>query len=504
MEDVKYSQSKLEGFIQNPKKAIWKMTIPFLLGLSVQSIYMLMDTMFVGKFLTREGMSAEQINHLSQCALDAMGAIFPLMFIIMGLTFGLGSGVTTLIAQHLGAKNKKIADSVASHTVIIGLALPIIITTIVLLLGDFIMSLELRDAAPETVKYAKEYFNIMAFGSVFMILAIFCRSILSGEGETILPMKILGFGTILNIILDPIFIIVFKMEVAGAAIATVISNGTVALTFMYLLIFKNKSYTTISFKKNVFKFDVKIIKNLFRLGIPASLSFAVMSIGMFAHNSILSYADQNPNAIEIFSKESSNSKSDATTPEIRQGGVIGGYQTALRVENLFMNLVIALSSSMVTIVGMFYGAKRIDLIRPVINYALKWSLIFSAIAMFIFFTFSESILSIFTDDYKTIKEGVNFFNICAFTCPFVAIGMLTCRAMQGMNKPTPFLFLTLLRVILIALPMAWIGVKYFNYNVQWVWWSILVSSILTAILSLFWMYRIIDQYESDNVKVTTS
>ena len=82
--------------------------------------------------------------------------------------------------------------------------------------------------------------------------------------------------------------------------------------------------------------------------------------------------------------------------------------------------------------------------------------------------------------------------------------MLACRAMQGMNKPTPFLFLTLLRVILIALPMAWIGVKYFNYNVQWVWWSILISSILTAILSLFWMYRIIDQYENDSVKATTS
>ena len=78
-----------------------------------------------------------------------------------------------------------------------------------------------------------------------MILAIFFRSILSGEGETVLPMKVLGFGTILNIILDPIFIIVFKLEVAGAAYATVISNGVVALSFMYLLIIKKKSYSTI-------------------------------------------------------------------------------------------------------------------------------------------------------------------------------------------------------------------------------------------------------------------
>ena len=297
METTTQNQSKLDSFISNPKKALWKMTAPFFLGLSVQSIYMLMDTMFVGKFLVRDGASDETLQFLSQSALDAMGAVFPLMFIIMGLTFGLGSGVTTLIAQHIGKKNKRFADSVASHTVLIGLVLPIIITGVVLLLGDSIMDLELRNTSNETRTYARQYFQIMAFGSVFMILAIFFRSILSGEGETVLPMKVLGFGTILNIILDPIFIIIFKMEVAGAAYATVISNGVVALSFMYLLIIKKKSYTTISFRKDIFKFDYNIIKALFKLGIPASLSFAIMSFGMFAQNSILSYSDQNPNSM---------------------------------------------------------------------------------------------------------------------------------------------------------------------------------------------------------------
>ena len=519
METSNYTQSKLDSFINNPKKALWKMTAPFFLGLSVQSIYMLMDTMFVGKFLVRDGASECLTQSLSQSALDAMGAVFPLMFIIMGLTFGLGSGVTTLIAQYIGKKDKKSADSVASHTVIIGLILPIIITGIVLILGDSIMDLELRDASNTTKEYAKQYFEIMAFGSVFMILAIFFRSVLSGEGETVLPMKVLGFGTILNIILDPIFIIIFKLEVAGAAYATVISNGVVALSFMYLLIVKKKSYATISFKKDIFKFDYKIVKSLFKLGMPASLSFAIMSFGMFAQNSILSYSDQNPNssnnsifryeAEDIYTNPNSivnnqtenecdqedGAKAKWYMGEESSGGVIGGYQTAARVENLFMNLVIALSSSIVTLVGMFYGAKRIDLIRYVINYALKWSIILSVIATAVFFFLSDIILQWFTNDSKTIVEGVNFFNICAFSLPFVAIGMLTCRAMQGMDKPTPFLFITVLRVILIALPMAWIGVRYFNYGVNWVWWSVLASSIITTVFSLMWMYKVIREYE---------
>ncbi len=503
MSDNIENQSKLDSFISNPKGALWKMTAPFFLGLSVQSIYMLMDTMFVGKFLVRDGKSSEELRLLSQSALDAMGTIFPLMFIIMGLTFGLGSGVTTLIAQYIGKKDKKSVDSVASHTVIIGLFLPLIITSIVLLLGDYIIKLQLRDASFETIQYAQQYFQIMAFGSIFMILAIFCRSILSGEGETILPMKILGVGTLLNIILDPIFIIIFKLEVAGAAYATVISNGIVAISFMYILIVKKKSYSTISFKKGLFKFDYNIVKKLFRLGLPASLSFAMMSVGMFAQNSILSYADQNERAIAIFpNKEASHENDTLSTSkhsiqEESIGGVIGGYQTALRVENLFMNLVIAISSSVVTIVGMFYGAQRIDLVKLIVNYALKWSIALSVIAMLIFFTFSEPILKLFTEDTKTIKEGVNFFNICAFTLPFVAVGMLTCRAMQGLNKPAPFFFITLLRVILIAIPMAWIGVKYFNYDVNWVWWSVLISSIITTLFSLAWMYKIIHSYEKN-------
>ena len=183
----------------------------------------------------------------------------------------------------------------------------------------------------------------------------------------------------------------------------------------------------------------------------------------------------------------------------KEGGVVGGYQISARIENLFMNLVIAVSSSMVTIVGMFYGARRPDLIRPVINYALKWGTIFSLVATFIFFFFSNYIIYGFTNDPKTIDEAVKYFNICAFTYPFVAIGMITCRAMQGMDRPTPLLFLTLLRVILIAIPMAWIGVKYFEFGTTWVWWSVLLSSIVAAIFSLFWMYRIIKFREDTNL-----
>tara|TARA_B100000287_G_scaffold90709_2_gene83050 strand:+ start:5694 stop:7220 length:1527 start_codon:yes stop_codon:yes gene_type:complete len=507
MEKPELNSSKLQSFIDNPKKGLWKMTMPFLIGLTVNSLYMLVDTMFVGKFVSN-----------SSAALDAMGLIFPLMFIVMGLTFGLGSGATTLIAQFIGAKDKKTADNIASHTLLIGIIFPVIVITLVLTLGDSVIQL-FDNTDEDTLKYATEYFNIMALGTIFMVLAIFFRSILSGEGETVLPMKILGFGTILNIILDPIFIIVLDLEVAGAAIATVISNGMVALSFMYFLIFKKVSYVSISFKKTVFKFDFKIIQNLFRLGIPASLSFAIMSVGIFANNIILNKADENiaekVNCYQYLENQKCRSNYDCMWTEksqtkntekngicdYRKGGVIAGFTAASRLENLIMIPIIALSSSLVTMIGMFYGANRHDLIRSTINYGMRWAIQISLIFGAIFFIFSPFLLSIFTNDQKVILEGVKFFNIVSFSLPFVAISMITCRAMQGMNRPNPFLFLTLFRVILFAIPMAWIGVEYFDKQTEWVWWSVLLSSIISALAGLYWMNRIMNYDEKQYKKM---
>ncbi len=507
MEKPELNSSKLQSFIDNPKKGLWKMTMPFLIGLTVNSLYMLVDTMFVGKFVSN-----------SSAALDAMGLIFPLMFIVMGLTFGLGSGATTLIAQFIGAKDKKTADNIASHTLLIGIIFPVIVITLVLTLGDSVIQL-FDNTDEDTLKYATEYFNIMALGTIFMVLAIFFRSILSGEGETVLPMKILGFGTILNIILDPIFIIVLDLEVAGAAIATVISNGMVALSFMYFLIFKKVSYVSISFKKTVFKFDFKIIQNLFRLGIPASLSFAIMSVGIFANNIILNKADENiaekVNCYQYLENQKCRSNYDCMWTEksqtkntekngicdYRKGGVIAGFTAASRLENLIMIPIIALSSSLVTMIGMFYGANRHDLIRSTINYGMRWAIQISLIFGAIFFIFSPFLLSIFTNDQKVILEGVKFFNIVSFSLPFVAISMITCRAMQGMNRPNPFLFLTLFRVILFAIPMAWIGVEYFGKQTEWVWWSVLLSSIISALAGLYWMNRIMNYDEKQYKKM---
>ena len=115
------SKNKLSNFIENPSSALWKLSIPMMLGMSVQAIYMLIDTAFIGKWVGSN-------------ALAGLGLIFPPMFIIMGITFGLGSGATTVIAQEIGKGKKQLADNAAEHIIILGIILSIIFIMIGLFL----------------------------------------------------------------------------------------------------------------------------------------------------------------------------------------------------------------------------------------------------------------------------------------------------------------------------------------------------------------------------------
>jgi len=118
------NSDKLNQFISNPYKALWTLSIPMMLGMSVQAIYMLIDTAFIGRWV-------------GGSALAGLGLVFPPMFIIMGITFGLGSGATTVIAQSIGEKNKKKADNAAEHIILLGIILSILFIGIGIFFGFY-------------------------------------------------------------------------------------------------------------------------------------------------------------------------------------------------------------------------------------------------------------------------------------------------------------------------------------------------------------------------------
>jgi len=221
-------ESRLEEYLSNPAKGLWKLVVPVMAGMGVQTIYTIVDMIFIGR--------------LSGDAIAAVAFNMPLFFFVLGLTFGLGSGVTASIARFIGAKDKISADNSAEHAVIMGLGISVVLTTIGLVYGKQI--LVSIGATADMADLSWSYLRVICIGLPFMVLSAFFRSILAGEGDTKFPMTVAAFGTVLNIILDPIFIFTLGLGVAGAAWATAISQIIVFIIFVYMLFVKEHSYIT--------------------------------------------------------------------------------------------------------------------------------------------------------------------------------------------------------------------------------------------------------------------
>ena len=216
------NKNRLEEFISNPKRSLWKLALPMMFGMMVHSIYMLTDTYFIG-------------NLVGNDALSALGYVFPYMFIIMGLTFGLGAGVTAVIARFIGEQSKLKADIASGQTILMGTVISIGIIVFTFFFKEDIFLIQNADQS--VVNLASGYFNILSNGAIFLVFSMFIRAILSGEGDNLFPMKVLGVGTVLNIIFDPIFIYYFEQNgrgIEGAAIATVLSQLISCLILLYL------------------------------------------------------------------------------------------------------------------------------------------------------------------------------------------------------------------------------------------------------------------------------
>jgi Na+-driven multidrug efflux pump len=166
---------------------------------------------------------------------------------------------------------------------------------------------------------------------------------------------------------------------------------------------------------------------------------------------------------------------------------IAAYSTAHRIEHLFFIPIISLATSMVTLIGMFYGAKKYDLINHIFYYSIKIGIIISIIFGSIFYFLSNYILSLFTNDILIINIGTEYFKIFSFAIPFVTITMISSRCMQGLGKAYPMFIITCFRVIIISCSLAYYFIIYLGRPLNYAWVSILISCFLSSIISYIWL-----------------
>ena len=273
------SESRLSSFLADPSKALWRLAVPIMFGLGIHTLYNVIDMIFIGQ--------------LGGNAIAGVAFNMPIFFLMLGLTMGLGSGVTASIARFIGDEDKKSADNRAEHALAMAGGIAIVFTILGIYYGEKILIA--LGAEGEILVLAWEYLSMIVLGLPFMVFSGFFRSILAGEGDMKFPMMVAGLGTLLNTILDPIFIfkledygnIGFGMGVKGAAMATVFSQLIVFLIFIYMLFIKDHAYIT--FKLKDFMPSKIILWDIIKVGQPASLSMIIMALGQAVFNKILIY-----------------------------------------------------------------------------------------------------------------------------------------------------------------------------------------------------------------------
>tara|TARA_Y100000768_G_scaffold85293_1_gene61034 strand:+ start:230 stop:1621 length:1392 start_codon:yes stop_codon:yes gene_type:complete len=444
------SGSRLSSFLENPKKALWTLAVPIMFGMGIHTLYNIVDMLFIGR--------------LGGDAIAGVAFNMPIFFLMLGLTMGLGTGVTASIARLIGQKNKSGADNSAEHAIAMAACISGVFTLLGLYYGKDILAI--FGAEGNILTLGWDYLSMIVLGLPFMVFSGFFRSILAGEGDMKFPMMVAGLGTILNIILDPIFIfnledygnIGLGMGVKGAALATVVSQLSVFLIFIYMLFIKEHAY--ISFNLKAFSPSKIILWDIVKVGLPASLSMIIMAVGQGVFNKILiQYSSQ----------------------------TVAAYQVAGRLDMLIFLPIFAIAGAMTTLVGMFYGAKEIRALNQIIRYGILSAFLITLVSSTFVYLFADIFSSWFTKDQEIIDVSVGFLRLLSLIYPLVAIAITSGRVMQGLGKGLPVLIITIIRVLGISAPLA----IYFSFilekPVEWNWYAMMAAAAVSFVIAIYWV-----------------
>ena len=435
-------KTRLQAFTNDPFMSMWRLAVPIMISIGIQTLYTLIDMIYIGR--------------LGGDAIAAVAFNMPIFFFIMGLSFGLGNGVTASIARFIGSNDKANADNSAEHAVAMGALISLILTVSGLLFGKNILLF--IGCTDDILPLAWDYLKVSCYGLSFGIFSGFFRSILAGEGEMKLPMIVAGLGTVLNTILDPIFIFYMELGVAGAAWATTMSQIVVFFVFIYMLFVKRHTY--VRFRLKDFSFSSYIIYDIIKVGIPVSMSMVVMSVGQLVFNRLLV-----------------NFSTDA----------VAAYQIGGRLDMIVFLPIFGIASALTTIIGMFYGAKEFDKIKSISFYGIKSSLLITSISSVFLFIFAPSVVKIFTEDLQIQNISIDYLRIMSLMFPFISVGLTIGRILQGLGRGMPSLIITIVRVIGLAGPLAYYFTFVLDKPVEWIWYSMFVSGILATTISVTWL-----------------
>ena len=437
-------------------KLLIKYSVPAIIGMMVNALYNVVDRMFIGN-----------IPGVGPMAITGLGVTMPIMTIILAFGMLVGIGATTNISIKLGQGKREEAEHIVGNSITLALIIGIILTVVGTIFSDSI--LKVFGASESTLIYAKSYMSIILLGTIFSISAMVFNNIIRGDGNPKLSAIIMAAGCATNIVLDAVLIFGFNMGIQGAALATIASQGLTAIWgFSYYL----KGKSNLKFKKSSLKLDMNIVKIIFAIGSsPFAMQLATSLVQVISNNALRTYG------------------SDLA---------IGAMATISSIVMIFLMPSFGLVQGMQPIVGFNYGAKNYDRAIKTFKLSLLSSSIFFIVGALLIQFVPQVLVGMFNRDPQLMDITINGLRKYSFALPIIGISIVGTNYIQSSGKAKIAMVLSLLRQVIILIPMILILPKFLGLN--GVWFAQPTADIIASAITAIVLIKEIRSYKEDNNK----
>ncbi|WP_427043249.1 MATE family efflux transporter [Fusobacterium sp. SB021] len=401
------------------KKAVFKMAVPSVVSSLVLVIYNMADTFFVG-----------QTHNAFQVA--AVSLTNPVFVMFMAFANLLGIGGSTAVSIFLGERKKIQAKRTASFCCYASIILGIVSGILIIIFMNPL--LRVLGSSENTYQFSKDYLFYIALGAPFIFFANTFGHTVRGEGAASASMIGGMIGTVVNIIFDPVFILIFNMGTAGAAIATVLGNIFGCVYYIYY--FKRKShFLSINFKN--FYFLGKAARKTVALGIPAGVNSALMSgSNIVLNNKLVSYGD----------------------------APVAAMGVAIKVYLLIVFIHMGIANGIQPLLGYCFGAKKKERFIKIFNFSGFLTILIGTVLTAVYIIFSSEIIEFFINDREVIEYGKKMLIATSVSGPILGILFLCINSMQAVERPFPATLVSICRQGFIFIPLLYVLDKIFGLN----------------------------------------
>jgi putative MATE family efflux protein len=445
----------VEKLLGDPKRAIVLMMVPVIIAMTFQSLNSIINSIWVAG--------------LGPSALAAVGLVFPVFFIIIAVGNGIGVGASQTVALHIGMGDKRGADKSAAQAIMLTIIASAIIAVV---LGIFLRPLLMLMGGGNIIDECYEYaLPIVVFSPIVMLSSLF-SNLLRSEGAAKRSMFIQVLTACINLVIDPFFIYQpfgfgLGWGIAGAAAGTVVSMFIGLSVALYWFKVKNDTYLKISLKG--FRFDRKIDRMIFRVGIPASLELMIISLVSIVMNIIL----------------------------IGAGGddAVAIYTSSWRIISILMIPLMATGGAMVPVCAAAFGARRFDRVREAYRYTLKLVVIIMLAISIVTALTAQYMATIFTYTEATFHLRAEMVALLHFGCiflPFASWGATASALFQSLGMGTKSLISTLVRN-LVQIPLC-IFLFSVGGNLGFIWLGVALGEIVGSLLAGLWGESILGNF----------